>query len=136
MAATIYTFRAALYQIELRSYGLEDCTYVRMRILIGNHILDGIDGVLLEGRILSLRPPVGNEGESGIAEVLVDVLVGPFVGREEREEILHTALTQERCEVVDRLLGEVGTEDYREDVDRHVCSVMRAQPEQWKAFSE
>lgn len=71
-----------------------------MRVVVGEHLADSRHDILFEGRILSLRPPLGDLRQTRGTEVLVDRLVGSLVGREECEEVAHTALAQSGCEMV------------------------------------
>ena len=94
-----------------------------MRIVIAQHILDSGADSFLQGSVLPLGPPLRDLRQARRAEMVVEGLIAALVRREERSEILDSALSEHSRKMVDGLLREVRAEDDGEHSDRHVYTI-------------
>src|SRR5216683_2307196 len=95
-------------------------THVGGLILAFKGVLDGLGDLLLDERVLLARPPVRDLRQARAAKVRVDDGIRAPVGREEHEQVFDAALLEHAGEMVHRRLGDVGTQDRRQDVHREV----------------
>lgn len=78
------------------------------------------DDFLLENGVLLLGPPICDLDQSLFSEKLVKDLILPLVLREEEQEVFDPALLESAREMVDRMFGEVRTEDDGDNVSRYI----------------
>ena len=76
---------------------------VRVRVAVGELLLELLNDAILEGRVLALRPPLCDLRQAGLAEVLIERLVVTLIRREKEEEVLDAASLERACEVLHRL---------------------------------
>lgn len=80
----------------------------------------GFDDFLLENGVLLLGPPIRDLGQPLLSEKLVQDLILPLVWREEEQEVFDPALLESARKVVDRMFGNVRTEDDGDNVSRYI----------------
>jgi len=80
----------------------------------------GFDDVLLENGVLLLGPPIRDLSQPLLSEKLVKDLILPLVLREEEQEVFDPALLESAREMVDRVFGDVRTEDDGDNVSRYI----------------
>jgi hypothetical protein len=93
---------------------------VRVGIVIGQHLADGVHDALLHRCVLPFGPPLGDLGQARPTEVLVEDLIRAAVRREEGEQVADAGLAKGGSKVIHRLLRQVCAENHSDDVDRNV----------------